>query len=201
MGTTPVCEKVSRSSGTTGGLCRTVLPWPGRGSLRLLMPMLSGPVKKPWKSKRHSPSFTEAWPKDGVSPPGRVAAWGAAGSSPREISEASLPLPRSSSARAGPATKHATSAAAVPSRHGLHTILNVFFTILSALIGPGMVSPPHVHVEGEQLIVEPGNPGHAELTMGVGPVEPLRVHHGDVLPAGPVGLEHQPGRHHVEGFL
>src|ERR1035437_9425742 len=53
MGTTPVCEKVSRSSGTTGGLCRTVLPWPGRGSLRLLMPMLSGPVKKPWKSKRH----------------------------------------------------------------------------------------------------------------------------------------------------
>src|ERR1035437_3881423 len=55
MGTTPVCEKVSRSSGTTGGLCRTVLPWPGRGSLRLLMPMLSGPVKKPWKSKRHDP--------------------------------------------------------------------------------------------------------------------------------------------------
>jgi hypothetical protein len=41
VGTTPVCEKVSMSSGTPGGVCSVVPDWSGCGLERLPMPMAS----------------------------------------------------------------------------------------------------------------------------------------------------------------
>ncbi len=48
------------------------------------MPIASGAVSRPWKSKRHSPSLRERWPKAGVTPPGSDAVWGVVGSRPSE---------------------------------------------------------------------------------------------------------------------
>ena len=47
VGTTPVCENVSRSSGTCGGACSTSLLCPGLASSRLLKPTRSGAVNMP----------------------------------------------------------------------------------------------------------------------------------------------------------
>src|SRR5450432_2876672 len=60
FGTTPVYENESRSSGTTGGACSTVLCCSlVTEPARVLMPARIGMLRKPWKSKRQSLSSAD----------------------------------------------------------------------------------------------------------------------------------------------
>src|SRR6185312_7498589 len=197
---TPVCEKVSRSSGTIGGACRTRLVCPGPcvtiSCARVLIPMLSGARMSPWKSNRHSSSLSERWPKEGVVPPGSAAICGAAGSSPNDGSGASSPgavldVALASSAHAGaappalPTTISATAARIVLPRHLTRFLI---------------VSPPDVHVERNQLIVETpvGRHEGAGIGVGVGSVQPPGIEQRQGFARGPVGVEHDPRGEHPE---
>src|SRR5262249_31563341 len=150
----------------------------------------------PWKSKRHSSSLSERWPNDGSVPPGMAATCGVAGSSPNDGSGASSPGALldgalASSARAGrapptpPTTISATAARIVLSR-----LLTRFL----------IVSPPDVHVERNQLIVETpvGRDEGAGIGVGVGSIQPPGIEQGQGLARGPVGVEHDPGGEHPE---
>src|SRR5450432_2395066 len=142
-------------------------------------------------------------------PPGSAAACGAVGSSPMLGPEPSAESSLVGSAAAGRARPNVADSPRSPRTEPRLRVrvvacarVNEGISVYSSLFLPCCDSPPHLNVEGEELIVEPvAWCDCACLGMSVRPIKPFCVDQRDRLTAAPIAPEHQARRDDMEGLL